>query len=105
MSKEAKMTRRKYSSEEKVKLLKRHLLEGEKVSSLCKEADIHPNLFSKWKKSFFEKSLNIFDTTPNKTTQKDKKIEKLEAKLTIKNDVLAELMEEHIMLKKSLGEN
>ncbi len=99
------MSRRKFSSVEKVKLLKRHLVEGEKVSDLCKEADIHPTLFSKWKKDFFDKSMNVFDTTVSKTNSKDKQIEKLEAKLTVKNDVLSELMEEHVMLKKSLGEN
>lgn len=99
------MSRRKFSSEEKVKLLKRHLVEGEKISDLCKEYDIHPTHFSKWKKDFFEKSMNVFDNVSNKTTTKDKLIEKLEAKLTVKNDVLSELMEEHVMLKKSLGEN
>jgi hypothetical protein len=35
---------------------------------------------------------------------KDRKIEALEAKLTRKNEVLAELMEEHTQLKKNLGE-
>ena len=35
---------------------------------------------------------------------KDKKIQQLEAKLTRKNEVMAELMEAHTELKKSLGE-
>jgi hypothetical protein len=35
---------------------------------------------------------------------KDQKIEKLEAKLQRKDSVLAELMEEHVSLKKELGE-
>ena len=33
-----------------------------------------------------------------------KDIEKLEAKLAQKNEVLAELMQEHVQLKKELGE-
>jgi len=33
-----------------------------------------------------------------------RRIEELEKKLHKKNDVLAELMEEHVALKKSLGE-
>ena len=33
-----------------------------------------------------------------------KKIEKLESKVATKNEVLGELMEAHIALKKSLGE-
>ena len=36
---------------------------------------------------------------------KDKKIQQLEAKLTRKNEVMAELMEAHTELKKSLGES
>jgi hypothetical protein len=35
---------------------------------------------------------------------KDHKIEQLESKLQRKNEVLAELMEEHVQLKKELGE-
>ena len=35
---------------------------------------------------------------------KDQKIENLEAKLTRKNEVMAELMEAHTLLKKELGE-
>ena len=34
-----------------------------------------------------------------------KRIEQLEAKLQTKNEVLSELMEEHIQLKKDLGEH
>ncbi|RXK81075.1 transposase, partial [Chlorobaculum sp. 24CR] len=41
-------------------------------------------------------------STLNKAEQK--KIEQLEAKLRNKNDVLSELMEEHVKLKKALGE-
>jgi hypothetical protein len=35
---------------------------------------------------------------------KDRKIEQLESKLQRKNEVLAELMAEHVQLKKELGE-
>lgn len=35
----------------------------------------------------------------------DEKIEQLEAKIKNKNDVMAELLEEHIKLKKELGES
>jgi hypothetical protein len=35
---------------------------------------------------------------------KDEKIQKLEAKLARKNEVMAELMEAHTQLKKDLGE-
>jgi hypothetical protein len=34
----------------------------------------------------------------------EKKVAELEQKITRKNEVLSELMEEHVCLKKSLGE-
>jgi len=34
----------------------------------------------------------------------EKKIVQLEKKISLKNEVLSELMEEHVALKKSLGE-
>lgn len=52
----------------------------------------------------------VFERKPNghnvrrQDTVKDEKIEQLEAKIKNKNDVMAELLEEHIKLKKELGE-
>ena len=59
----------------------------------------------KWQKVFFEQGASAF--APEQSVhekQQAKKIAVLEAKLTTKNEVLSELMEEHIFLKKSLGE-
>ena len=39
------------------------------------------------------------------STALERKVSALEEKLARKNDVLAELMEEHVALKKSLGES
>ena len=61
-------------------------------------------VFYRWQKEFFENGAAAFETkhaTQNKTEQK--RIEQLEAKLQIKNEVLSELMEEHVYLKKELG--
>ena len=54
---------------------------------------------------FFEQGASAF--APKQSVQEKqqaKKIAVLQAKLTTKNEVLSELMEEHIFLKKSLGE-
>ena len=58
-------------------------------------------------RSFFENGHAAFDNGRKAKAvedTKDKKIEQLEAKLQRKNEVLAELMEEHTLLKKELGE-
>jgi len=98
-------TRKHFTPEEKVAILKRHLLEGTPVSDLCDELGLNPNVFYAWQKQFFENGAAAFQKSRGRQTdRRDEKIEKLEAKLTQKNEVLAELMQEHVALKKELGE-
>ena len=99
--------RRHLSATEKVAILKRHLLEGTPVSNLCDEVGIKPSVFYAWQRQLFENAHLAFDNgrKPKAVDDaRDKKIEHLEAKLQTKNEVLAELMEEHTLLKKNLGE-
>ena len=46
--------RKKYSAEEKVRLLRLHLLEKEPVSDICDRYGLNPNVFYRWQKQFFE---------------------------------------------------
>jgi transposase len=99
--------RRHFSGAEKVAVLKRHLIDKVPVSDLCDELHLYPNQFYGWLKEFFENGHAAFDNgRKSKAVEdaKDKKIEQLEAKLQRKDSVLAELMEEHTLLKKELGE-
>ena len=43
-------TRRNFTGEEKVRILKRHLVDKVPVSDLCDEQGLHPTLFYKWQK-------------------------------------------------------
>jgi transposase len=99
--------RRHFADHEKVAILKRHLIDKVPISNLCDELDIYPNQFYDWLKRFFENGHLAFAngrTSKAAEGAKDQKIEQLEAKLTRKNEVMAELMEAHTELKKSLGE-
>jgi transposase len=99
--------RRHFADHEKVAILKRHLLDKVPVSDLCDELDLYPNQFYDWLKKFFENGHLAFANgrkTKAVDDAKDEKILKLEAKLTRKNEVMAELMEAHTLLKKELGE-
>ena len=100
--------RRHFAGTEKVAILKRHLLEKVPISNQCDELDIYPSQVHGWLKEFFENGHAAFDNGRKEKaleeTQKHK-IEQLEAKLQRKDSVLAELMEEHVTLKKSLGES
>jgi transposase len=99
--------RRHFSSQEKVAILKRHLLEKIPVSDLCDEFGLNTTVFYRWQQEFFENGYRAFDNGRKAKAQeesKDRKISFLEEKLQRKNEVLAELMEEHVQLKKELGE-
>ena len=95
-----------FGGEDKVKVLGMHLMEGKAVSALCEEHKINPSLFYQWQRTFFENGSRAFDGTgtPKAETRFERQIEALESKLQRKNEVLSELMEEHIRLKKDLGE-
>jgi transposase-like protein len=99
---------RRYSTpQEKVAALNRHLLEKVPVSTICDELGIAPTLFYRWQKEFFENGHTLFENgraAKAADHAKDEKIQMLEAKLVRKNEVMAELMEAHTELKKSLGE-
>jgi transposase len=100
--------RRHFADHEKVAILKRHLVDKVPVSDLCDEFDLYPNQFYDWLKKFFENGHAAFaNGRKSKAAEdaKDQKIQQLEAKLARKNEVMAELMEAHTELKKSLGES
>ena len=97
--------RRHYQSEEKVKILRRHLLDRIPVSDICDETGISPTIFYKWQKEFFENGAVAFERKSNSSEKRlEKQIARLQEKIAYKDGVIAEIMEEHIELKKNIGE-
>jgi transposase-like protein len=97
-------SRRKFSSEEKVSLLRRHLLDKVALSDLCDEYNLHPTQFYRWQKEFFEKGTLAFERqTKSKDNKYQRRISSLEEKLSMKDEVIAEIMQAHVSLKKKLG--
>jgi transposase-like protein len=100
-----KKKRHNYTPEEKVLILKRHLVEGVAVSDLCDQYHLQPTVFYAWQKQFFENAAAAFKKEERSSKRKEQeRIQQLEEKLRRKHEVLSELMEEHIKLKKELGE-
>ena len=100
-----KKHRKQYAPEEKVAILRRHLLEGAAVSTLCDELGLQPTVFYRWQKEFFENGAAAFQRKGRADQDAEQeRIEYLEKKIQRKDEVLAELMAEHITLKKDLGE-
>ena len=100
--------RRHFTPEQKVALLRLHLLERKPVSDICQENNLAVNLFYLWQKQFFDNGTAAFDNTGKRrkadTDAKDRQIAALQEKLQRKHEALSELMEEHVQLTKALGE-
>ena len=97
--------RRRFTAEEKVRILKRHLVEREAVSDVCDHEGIQPTLFYQWQRQFFENGAAAFERkSPKKDKREAERFQALEAKLRNKDEVISELMEDHVRLKKELGD-
>jgi transposase len=100
----AKRIRKRFTSLEKVAILRLHLLKGTPVSDLCDKHGISPSMFYRWQKDFFENDAAAFEPRARRATDdKDRKVAFLEQKLQRKHEVLSDLIKEHVKLKKSLG--
>lgn len=80
--------------EQKVDILRRHLLEKVPVSSLCEEYHLQPAVFYQWQKVFFEKGAAAFQSSRADQNGLRQRLAVVERKLQAKNEVLAEWMEE-----------
>ena len=97
-------THRKFPPEEKVAILRRHLLEHVPISDLCDEYQLHPNVFYRWQKEFFENGAAAFQRRSDARARALKEAnEALTRRLAHKDEVIAEIMESHVALKKKLG--
>src|SRR6516225_2517151 len=95
--------RKHFTPEEKVAILRRHLVDKVPVSELCEELGLRPTVFYRWQKELFENGAAAFQSQERphrQVEEKQKRIEFLEKKVQTKDEVLAELMAEHIALKK-----
>jgi transposase-like protein len=98
--------RRKFTAEEKVAILRKHLLEGVAVSDVCDEHGLNPTQFYRWQQEFFQKGAAVFESKRGpKSTKTERRMEKLEAELEKKNMIIAEVTAELIMEKKRAGES
>lgn len=97
--------RRTHSPQEKVGILRKHLVEGAAVSDVCDEHGLNPTVFYRWQKEFFEHGAAAFDRPRANGSKRDaRRVDELEAKLQKKDNVIAEIMSELIAQKKRSGE-
>ena len=102
-------SRRRFEDEDKLAVVRRHLIDKVPVSDLCDELNLQPTQIYTWQKLLFEHGASAFSTSRGKSKKKqddkkDRQIESLQAKILQKNEVVAELLQEHVQLKKELGD-
>jgi transposase len=98
--------RKRYSSEEKTKILREHLDGGVAISDLSEKYGVHPNAIYKWKKDLFENASDVI--APNKKTVRreaelQRRIEELERTLQIRESLIADIVADSIEMKKKLN--
>ena len=83
-----KKTRKCFTAQEKVAILRLHLLEQTPIPDLCDQYGIHPTMFYPWQKEFFENAAAAFEPRARWASDaKDRKITLREQELPHKNEV------------------
>ena len=105
-----KRPRRHFSAEQKAAILRRHLVDKVQVSDLCDEYKLQPSVFYGWQRQLMEnlpaavEFLGGRRKTNSREAELKRRVAALEAKLVKKDNVIAEISEEYVALKKDLGE-
>lgn len=94
-------TRRRYSAEEKIRIVLEGLRGEESISELCRREGINSNIYYRWSKEFLEagKRQLAGDTAREATSDEVKQLRQEAAAL---KEALAETMMENRLLKKSV---
>lgn len=100
-------SRRRFTSEQKAQIVRRHLADKVAVSDLADELDIQPSQIHAWVKQVLDQAEKAFERSGGgrrAEQAKSSQIDRLQEKLARKNEVIAELMEENVREKKANGE-
>ena len=92
--------RRRFTAEQKVRILREHLDNQVKISELAEKYKIHPSVIRKWKKELFEAALDIFSGKHKNNRAKNSKEAELEKKVASMQEVITEITTENLQLRK-----
>ena len=96
--------RRRFTAEQKAAILREHLIDNVPVSDLCDKHKIQPTLFYRWQKEMFENLASLFERQGGSALAAlHRQNESLKAKITQKDEVIAEVMADYIAVKKTIG--
>ena len=100
-------TRRRFTTQQKAQIVRRHLGDKVVVSDLADEFNLQPSQIHTWVKEVLDQAEKAFKpaTSERRSDQaNDAKITRIEQKLVTKNEVIAELMEANVLFEKANGE-
>ena len=94
--------RKRYTAEEKIKILREVLEDGKPISQVAEGYGLHPNNIFSWRKQLFEDGLEFFQVRRADVSAKaeGRKVTALEQRIKEKDEVIAELAQELLGLKK-----
>ena len=94
-------TRKKYSAEEKIRIVLEGLRGEESIAELCRKEGLNPNVYYRWSKAFMEagKKRLAGDTVREATSDE---VKELRAETAALKETLGEMVMENRLLKKSV---
>lgn len=102
--------RKRYTSEAKTKILRDYIDNNLMISAVAEKYGLHPNIIYRWKKQMLESAPETLSNSKKKSDKQlnnaERRITELEALLAKRESLIAELVEDNIILKKkAIGEN
>lgn len=95
-----RQTRRKYSAEEKIRIVLEGLRGEESIAELCRREGVNPNMYYKWSKEFLEAGKARLTGDTKRQATSSEVVELREENEQLKQ-VVAELLLKNRVLKKS----
>lgn len=97
------MSRKRFSADQKFKIVKEHLTTKTPISELCKKYGMSSKSYYDWQEKFFAAALNGFDQKRGPQPKADKNNEQVKAQqveIERMREVIAEITAENIAFKK-----
>lgn len=100
----ARPRRRNFDPNEKVRIVREHLIAGRPVSEVCEQFGVRPSQLYQWQAQLFEQGAAAFRKQEEpEVARLRRRVEELRERLAQKDHVIAEISEEYVAAKKGGG--
>jgi len=94
-------TRKKYSAEEKIRIVLEGMRGEESIAELCRKEGLNPNVYYRWSKDFLEAGKKRLSGDSVREATSDE-VKELRAETSALKETLGEVVMENRLLKKSV---